>query len=243
MPTSLPPNLMEDHAKNALSTKSEGRDEEKAIELAERQADGLDGPNILGMLSEILPDDETISRPSTMQMIIAPPPLSYYRRKYLRAIKCEYLHVPERREPPEPPQSLFQPGGIVYLDGQWRQLSSNKTSCLSDRTDSRLYPNADFEIAMGWKSDKDAKISKPNRMAKIPRAKEIHNPFSLPDGPQEKLTAYERLLAMEGLNRTKEEFFKIKTHIGETSKREGQLRRQDLNLVLLGNPGTGKMSS
>ena len=233
MPTPLPLNLGKDHAKNALSTKPEDKVEEKGIDRAEGQADGSDGPNILGMLSEISPDDGTISRPSTMQMIRAPPPLSYYRRQYLRATKCEYLHVSGRHEPLEPPQSLFQPGGIVYLDGQWRQLSSSTTSWLSNRTDSRLYPNADFEITMGWKSDKDAKIS---------RAKEIHNPFSLPAEPQEKLTAYERLLAMEGLDQTKEEFLKIKTYITETSKREGQLRRQDLNLVLLGNPGTGKMS-
>ncbi|KAI1504946.1 hypothetical protein F5X99DRAFT_331602 [Biscogniauxia marginata] len=47
-------------------------------------------------------------------------------------------------------------------------------------------------------------------------------------------------MALEGLEEVKKEFLKIKAMIDTARKRKGWLRRQDLNLVLLGNAGTGK---
>jgi hypothetical protein len=55
----------------------------------------------------------------------------------------------------------------------------------------------------------------------------------------EKNKPLDRLMAMEGLEEVKREFLSVKATIDEARKRKGRLRRQDLNLVLLGNAGTG----
>ncbi|KAK5655532.1 hypothetical protein OQA88_5463 [Cercophora sp. LCS_1] len=52
--------------------------------------------------------------------------------------------------------------------------------------------------------------------------------------------ALDKLMAMVGLEEVKWEFLKVKATIEAARRRKGVLRRQDLNLVLLGNPGTGK---
>lgn len=56
----------------------------------------------------------------------------------------------------------------------------------------------------------------------------------------DKNKALDRLMAMIGLEDVKWEFLKIKATVAAARTRKGVLRRQDLNLVLLGNPGTGK---
>jgi len=147
---------------------------------------------------------------------------------------------PASPNPPKPPRELFLPGGIVYVDGEWKVLSNGiltsipkqkKKKKSSKSQHERTYPKSDFEISIGWNADK---------RVKKPKIKKSHNPYSVPTKPQEGLTTYGRLLEMEGLEQVKEEFRNIETLIDETSKRKGRLRRQDLNLVLLGNPGTGK---
>jgi DNA replication protein DnaC len=70
-------------------------------------------------------------------------------------------------------------------------------------------------------------------------AKIVHDSYEIPTKADKNLTAYGRLMAMEGLEEVKADFARIKTMIEESRRREGQLRRQDLNLVLTGNPGTG----
>ncbi|GAP90247.1 putative nfx1-type zinc finger-containing protein 1 protein [Rosellinia necatrix] len=57
---------------------------------------------------------------------------------------------------------------------------------------------------------------------------------------KEKNKALDQLMAMEGLEEVKREFLRVKATIEEARKRKGWLKRQDLNLVLMGNAGTGK---
>ena len=52
--------------------------------------------------------------------------------------------------------------------------------------------------------------------------------------------ALDRLMALVGLQSVKIQFLKIKTTIEAARRRKGWLRRLDLNMALLGNPGTGK---
>ncbi|KXX80870.1 Stage V sporulation protein K [Madurella mycetomatis] len=56
----------------------------------------------------------------------------------------------------------------------------------------------------------------------------------------EKSKALDQLMAMVGLEEVKEEFLAIKATIDAAKQRKGKLRRQDFNLVLTGNAGTGK---
>ncbi|KAI5925989.1 P-loop containing nucleoside triphosphate hydrolase protein [Camillea tinctor] len=58
--------------------------------------------------------------------------------------------------------------------------------------------------------------------------------------PGESNIYLDQLMAMEGRGEAKSEFLKIKAIITAAQERKGWLRRQVLNLVLLGNPGTGK---
>jgi hypothetical protein len=60
---------------------------------------------------------------------------------------------------------------------------------------------------------------------------------------KEKNDALDQLMAMVGLEEVKTEFLKVKATINEARKRKGWLKRQDLNLVLMGNPGTGMTRS
>lgn len=55
--------------------------------------------------------------------------------------------------------------------------------------------------------------------------------------------ALDRLMALEGLEDVKIQFLKIKATIDAARERKGCLRRRDLNMAFLGNPGTGKPSS
>ncbi|KAK3298923.1 uncharacterized protein B0H64DRAFT_85701 [Chaetomium fimeti] len=52
--------------------------------------------------------------------------------------------------------------------------------------------------------------------------------------------ALDRLMALVGLENVKMQFLKIKATIDAARERKGWLRRQDLNMIILGNPGTGK---
>jgi hypothetical protein len=52
--------------------------------------------------------------------------------------------------------------------------------------------------------------------------------------------ALDRLMALVGLENVKIQFLKIKATIEAARRRKGWLRRLDLNMALLGNPGTGK---
>ncbi|RSL79571.1 hypothetical protein CEP51_007278 [Fusarium floridanum] len=52
--------------------------------------------------------------------------------------------------------------------------------------------------------------------------------------------ALDQLMDLVGLEIAKEEFLKIKATINAARHRRGWLRRLDLNIVFLGNPGTGK---
>lgn len=56
----------------------------------------------------------------------------------------------------------------------------------------------------------------------------------------EKSKALDQLMAMVGLEEVKREFLAIKATIAAANQRKGKLRRQDFNLVLTGNAGTGK---
>ncbi|KAK4466128.1 P-loop containing nucleoside triphosphate hydrolase protein [Cladorrhinum samala] len=56
----------------------------------------------------------------------------------------------------------------------------------------------------------------------------------------EESEALDRLMALEGLEDAKIQFLKIKATIDAARERKGCLRRRDLNMAFLGNPGTGK---
>ncbi|KAK4201316.1 hypothetical protein QBC40DRAFT_223947 [Triangularia verruculosa] len=56
----------------------------------------------------------------------------------------------------------------------------------------------------------------------------------------EKSAAIDQLMAMVGLEQVKSEFLAIKSTIDAAKNRKGMLRRQEFNLALIGNPGTGK---
>ncbi|KAL7935358.1 P-loop containing nucleoside triphosphate hydrolase protein [Trichoderma chlorosporum] len=56
----------------------------------------------------------------------------------------------------------------------------------------------------------------------------------------EKCDALDKVMEMVGLESPKMAFLEVKAMIDASRSRQGQLRRQDLNLVLVGNPGTGK---
>ncbi|KAL7946004.1 P-loop containing nucleoside triphosphate hydrolase protein [Trichoderma barbatum] len=56
----------------------------------------------------------------------------------------------------------------------------------------------------------------------------------------EKNDALDKLMGMVGLESAKMAFLEIKSIIDASRSRRGHLKRQDLNLVLTGNPGTGK---
>ncbi|KAK3341850.1 P-loop containing nucleoside triphosphate hydrolase protein [Lasiosphaeria hispida] len=55
-----------------------------------------------------------------------------------------------------------------------------------------------------------------------------------------KSEALDKLMSLVGLEEVKTEFLKVKGTVETARQRKGQLKRQDLNLVLLGNAGTGK---
>jgi hypothetical protein len=57
----------------------------------------------------------------------------------------------------------------------------------------------------------------------------------------ERSDALDQLMALVGLENVKMQFLKIKATIDAARRRKGWLRRQDLNMVILGNPGTGKL--
>ncbi|KAH6854557.1 P-loop containing nucleoside triphosphate hydrolase protein [Chaetomium sp. MPI-CAGE-AT-0009] len=52
--------------------------------------------------------------------------------------------------------------------------------------------------------------------------------------------ALDRLMALVGLENVKMQFLKIKATIDEARERKGWLKRRDLNMAFMGNPGTGK---
>ncbi|KAH7137463.1 P-loop containing nucleoside triphosphate hydrolase protein [Dactylonectria estremocensis] len=56
----------------------------------------------------------------------------------------------------------------------------------------------------------------------------------------EKNEALDHVMAMVGIEHVKTEFLKVKATIDAARTRKGRLRRQALNLALMGNPGTGK---
>ncbi|KAL2257139.1 hypothetical protein VTK26DRAFT_605 [Humicola hyalothermophila] len=56
----------------------------------------------------------------------------------------------------------------------------------------------------------------------------------------EKSKALDKLMSMVGLEEVKQAFLAIKSAIATAKQRKGRLRRQDLNLALMGNLGTGK---
>ncbi|KAK4158468.1 P-loop containing nucleoside triphosphate hydrolase protein [Chaetomidium leptoderma] len=56
----------------------------------------------------------------------------------------------------------------------------------------------------------------------------------------EKSEVLDKVMSLVGLENVKMEFLTIKATIEAARQRRGQLKRQDLNLVLMGNPGTGK---
>lgn len=56
----------------------------------------------------------------------------------------------------------------------------------------------------------------------------------------EKSLAIDQLMAMVGLEQVKSEFLAVKSTIDAAKNRRGMLRRQEFNLALIGNPGTGK---
>ncbi|QYT02399.1 hypothetical protein H0G86_009402 [Trichoderma simmonsii] len=56
----------------------------------------------------------------------------------------------------------------------------------------------------------------------------------------EKNEALDKVMEMVGLESSKMAFLEVKAMIDASRSRQGKLRRQDLNLVLVGNPGTGK---
>ena len=58
----------------------------------------------------------------------------------------------------------------------------------------------------------------------------------------EKSKALDQLMSMVGLEEVKRKFLDVKTTIAAAKERKGKLRRQDLNLVLMGNAGIGKRS-
>lgn len=59
----------------------------------------------------------------------------------------------------------------------------------------------------------------------------------------EKNEALDKVMEMVGLESSKMAFLEIKAMIDASRSRQGKLRRQDLNLVLVGNPGTGKATN
>ncbi|KAL7960980.1 P-loop containing nucleoside triphosphate hydrolase protein [Trichoderma compactum] len=56
----------------------------------------------------------------------------------------------------------------------------------------------------------------------------------------EKNETLDKVMEMVGLESSKMAFLEVKAMIDASRSRQGRLRRQDLNLVLVGNPGTGK---
>lgn len=59
----------------------------------------------------------------------------------------------------------------------------------------------------------------------------------------EKNEALDKVMEMVGLESSKMAFLEVKAMIDASRSRQGNLRRQDLNLVLVGNPGTGKATN
>lgn len=59
----------------------------------------------------------------------------------------------------------------------------------------------------------------------------------------EKNEALDKVMEMVGLESSKMAFLEVKAMIDASRSRQGKLRRQDLNLVLVGNPGTGKATN
>ncbi|KFA78364.1 hypothetical protein S40288_09971, partial [Stachybotrys chartarum IBT 40288] len=57
----------------------------------------------------------------------------------------------------------------------------------------------------------------------------------------EESDSLDRLMALVGLENVKLQFLKIKATIDAARRRRGWLRRQDLNIAFMGNPGTGKL--
>ncbi|PNP52302.1 hypothetical protein THARTR1_07082 [Trichoderma harzianum] len=55
--------------------------------------------------------------------------------------------------------------------------------------------------------------------------------------------ALDKVMEMVGLESSKMAFLEVKAMIDASRSRQGNLRRQDLNLVLVGNPGTGKATN
>jgi hypothetical protein len=56
----------------------------------------------------------------------------------------------------------------------------------------------------------------------------------------EKSDALDRLMVLVGLEDVKMGFLKVKATIEAARRRKGWLRRLDLNVAFMGNPGTGK---
>ncbi|KAK7414950.1 hypothetical protein QQX98_006275 [Neonectria punicea] len=56
----------------------------------------------------------------------------------------------------------------------------------------------------------------------------------------DKNTALDQVMSMVGIEEVKAEFLKVKATIEAARARKGRLRRQGLNMALMGNPGTGK---
>ncbi|KAK7428011.1 hypothetical protein QQZ08_005442 [Neonectria magnoliae] len=56
----------------------------------------------------------------------------------------------------------------------------------------------------------------------------------------DKNTVLDQVMSMVGIEEVKAEFLKVKATIEAARARKGRLRRQGLNMALMGNPGTGK---
>ena len=95
---------------------------------------------------------------------------------------------------------------------------------------------ADGPVSSSKHLSKSSGLSKKAKEDKSPAEEEWARRKAL----GEKSEVLDKIMLMIGLEDFKMEFLTIKATIEAARQRRGQLRRKDLNLVLMGNPGTGK---
>lgn len=138
----------------------------------------------------------------------------------------------EQPPEPEPPKQYdpFNPTDPDSEDSDSDDTPSDTTSPLKP-TPSR--PGMPLLPALGRK----LLLTSPSGTHPSPAEAEWHRQKTVLG---EKSKALDKLMSMVGLEEVKQTFLAIKSMIATARHRKGKLRRQDLNLVLMGNAGTGK---
>ncbi|RYP32534.1 hypothetical protein DL767_005146 [Monosporascus sp. MG133] len=121
---------------------------------------------------------------------------------------------------------------------EWKELEESRSTSNKEvpDDDESIYNPFDFKATPSKAKPSESSLDS----SSVLRDMSANNLWERMKNQGDKSDALDRLMALVGLENVKIQFLKIKATIDAARRRKGWLRRQDLNMAFLGNPGTGK---